>query len=192
MSSCIPPIEFQTPHHSLTRSEARKVLLSELKQWLTGARMFVDVEQLLADSTPVETISESVYAGHFSTGRLYMVLLRLDPTLDGIWAIKDVGMFCYNICVSHLRGIPSHLSDDLHSLILGFIDTDLLPDGRVIETIWNHSPFDPLRDAPPLSESDSNLSPPPPMNIFCSIILSYAIFLFVCFLYQKFIQSTRF
>ena len=152
MSSCIPPIEFQIPHHSLTRSEARNVLLSELKLWLTGARMFVDVEHL------------------FSTGRLYMVLLHLDPNLDGIWAINDVGMFCYNICVSHLRGIPSHLSDDLHSLILGFIDTDLLPDGRVIETIWNHSPFDPLRDAPPLSESDSK-PPPPPMNIFFSIII---------------------
>jgi phage repressor protein C with HTH and peptisase S24 domain len=38
-------------------------------------------------------------------------------------------------------------------LAIGFITKDLLPNGETIMALWNRSPFDALRVAPPLSET---------------------------------------
>jgi len=46
-------------------------------------------------------------------------------------------------------------SDDINHVALGFILTDRLPQGKTIRSFWDHSPFEALRRAPPLTSSTS-------------------------------------
>lgn len=148
----IDPIDFIKPDPSFTRRETRSHILKELKNWLCGIRMTHAVEQLITEDVSIDSIKDDVEAGLFPAGRMFMILRRLDPTLAGIWGYKDAGYLCYSICAAHLTGQKFYMADDIQSLILGFITTDKLPSGKVIESFWDYSPFDPLREAEPLSE----------------------------------------
>jgi hypothetical protein len=46
------------------------------------------------------------------------------------------------------------VNEDIQDLALGFVDVDKLSGGGVIRSLWDNSPFDPLREAPPLSETE--------------------------------------
>jgi len=45
--------------------------------------------------------------------------------------------------------------EDVNHVALGFILTDRLPGGKTIRSFWDHSPFEALRRAPPLTSSTS-------------------------------------
>jgi hypothetical protein len=150
----IDPVDFIKPDPELTQRETRAYILRELKNWLCGIRMIHSVEQLITEDVSIDSVKDDVEAGMFPAGRMYMILRRVDPTLAGVWGYKDIGYLCYSICAAHLTGQKFYMVEDIQTLILGFITTDQLPSGRVIESFWNYSPFDPLREAPPLSEVD--------------------------------------
>jgi hypothetical protein len=153
----INPVDFIKPDPSYTRRETRAYILRELKHWLCGLRMSHAVEHLITEDEPIDSIKDDVAAGMFPAGRMYMILRRLDPTLAGIWGSRDIGYLSYSICAAHLTGQTFHMSEDIQSLILGFITTDQLHSGRVIESFWDYSPFDPLREAPSLSEVEDEV-----------------------------------
>ena len=46
-------------------------------------------------------------------------------------------------------------TSDTAKIAIGFVTTDKLPDGRVIENFWNHSPFDRLRSAETVEDADN-------------------------------------
>jgi hypothetical protein len=49
----------------------------------------------------------------------------------------------------------SQTTEDVNHVALGFILTDRLPGGKTIRSFWDHSPFEALRRAPPLTSSTS-------------------------------------
>jgi len=150
----IDPVDFIKPDPSLTKRETRAYILKELRNWLCGLRMTHAVDQLIKEDVSIDSLREDVEAGNCPAGRMYMLLKRLDPTLAGIWGTKDIGYLCYSICAAYLVDKKIFMAEDIQDLILGFITTDRLSSGKVIESFWDHSPFDPLREAPPLSEED--------------------------------------
>ena len=147
----IEPVDFIKPDTDLTRRETRTYILQELKNWLCGLRMIHAVEQLITEDVSIDSVKDDVEAGMFPAGRMYMILRRLDPTLAGIWGYKDIGYLCYSICAAYLTGQKFYMAEDVQALILGFITTDQLYNGRVIDSYWDYSPFETLREAPPLS-----------------------------------------
>ena len=149
----IDPIDFIKPDPALTQRETRAYILRELKNWLCGLRMMHSVEQLITEDVSIDAIKNDVDAGLFPAGRMYMILRRVDPTLAGIWGYKDIGYLCYSICAAHFTGQNFYMAEDIQKLILGFITTDKLS-GKVIESFWEYSPFDILREAPPLPDED--------------------------------------
>lgn len=150
----IDPVDFIKPDPSFTRRETRAYVLRELKNWLCGFRMIHAVEQLITEDESIDSIKDDVEAGMFPAGRMYMILRRLDPTLAGIWGSKDIGYLSYSICAAHLTGQTFSMAEDIQALILGFITADKLPTGRVIESFWDYSPFETLREAEPLSTEE--------------------------------------
>ena len=46
-------------------------------------------------------------------------------------------------------------TEDINHIALGFIFTDRFPGGKTIRPFWDHSPFEALRRAPPLTSSSS-------------------------------------
>jgi hypothetical protein len=152
----IDPVDFIKPDPSLTKRETRAYILNELRNWLSGLRMMHAVDQLIKEDVSIDSLKEDVDAGNCPAGRMYMLLKRLDPTLAGVWGTKDIGYLSYSICAAHLVDKRIFMAEDIQELVLGFITTDRLSSGKVIESFWDHSPFDPLREAPPLSEEDED------------------------------------
>lgn len=150
----IDPVDFIKPDPSLTKRETRAYILKELRNWLSGLRMMHAVDQLIKEDVSIDSLKEDVEAGNCPAGRMYMLLKRLDPTLAGVWGTKDIGYLSYSICAAHLVDKRIFMAEDIQELVLGFITTDRLSSGKVIESFWDHSPFDPLREAPPLSEEE--------------------------------------
>ena len=146
--------DFIKPDTGMTRSETRRYIVKELEQWLCGPRLASEVEKLMADDVDFTEIVEDVSAGRFPAGRLYMVLRTLDPSVAGVWGAREVGQLCYSICAANLEAGKVTANEDIQNLALGFIDVDRLPGGDVIRSLWNRTPFDPLREAAPLPETE--------------------------------------
>lgn len=146
--------EFIKPDPLGTLTETRNHILTELKQWLCSPRMIAAVDALVAEDVRLDTLIDDISAGMFPAGRMYMILRNLDPSTAGIWVPKDVGNLCYSICAMHLESGTAISNNDIQKLALGFVDVDRLPDGKVIRSFWDQSPFEPLRNAPPLSDPE--------------------------------------
>lgn len=150
----ISPGDFIRPDRGLTRLENRRYILEELKQWLCGTRLHTQVLGLLRDDVSVESIREDVSAGKFPAGRLYTILKVLDPSSAGVWGTREVAQLCFSICSANLESRTHKVNEDIQDLALGFVDVDKLSGGGVIRSLWDSSTFDPLREAPPLPESE--------------------------------------
>ncbi len=150
----ISPGDFIRPDRGLTRLENRRYILEELKQWLCGTRLHTQVLGLLRDDVSVESIREDVSAGKFPAGRLYTILKVLDPSSAGVWGTREVAQLCFSICSANLESRMHKVNEDIQDMALGFVDVDQLSGGGVIRSLWDSSTFDPLREAPPLSETE--------------------------------------
>ena len=150
----ISPGDFIRPDRGLTRLENRRYILEELKQWLCGTRLHTQVLGLLRDDVSVESLRGDVSAGKFPAGRLYTILKVLDPSLAGVWGTREVAQLCFSICSANLESRTHKVNEDIQDLALGFVDVDKLSGGGVIRSLWDSSTFDPLREAPPLSETE--------------------------------------
>jgi hypothetical protein len=66
--------------------------------------------------------------------------------------MRVVGLWATEVCLKHLT-TPLYKRSAAMDLAIGFITKDLLPNGETVIALWNRSPFDVLRQAPPLSET---------------------------------------
>ena len=152
--------EFIIPKHGLTRLENRRYILKELKEWLCGLRLQTQVQELLRKDVTIESIREDVNTGKFPAGRMYTIVKILDPSSTGIWGTREVAQLCYSMCSANLESRTHTINEDIHDLVIGFVDVDKLSDGCVIRSLWDKTPFDPLRMASPLSETESETELP--------------------------------
>jgi hypothetical protein len=150
----IPAGDFIKPDPMLTQIETRRYILEELRRWLCGTNMSDAVESLLADDVRIGSLLDDINAGNYPEARMYWVLRSLDPSMSGLWGLREVSNLCYSICAMHLDSETAISNNEVQKIALGFIDVDRLPCGKVIRSFWNHSPFEHLRTAPPLVEAE--------------------------------------
>jgi hypothetical protein len=158
----ILPGDFIKPDPVMTRVETRRYLLDEFERYMTG-----DIQSraraCFGAHLTMEEIAEEVDGGLWPAGRLY----RLRQALEDAGKLPDepVELQFDHVArwiVSVVRGyvettVP--LNDPLEFEAMGFLTVDLLPGGKTIDSFWDHSPFDALRSAPPLSEAKDDEPP---------------------------------
>ena len=139
--------DFIKPDPAMTRSETRRYILDELTQCLTKrlmARLEHWEEPTMRDSRYLHTTSNPL-------DRLYHVSkMLLEQHIE-----ESVGEVSATILEQYLNCDPldyEKYSYELIKLVLGFVLVDRLPCDRTIYTFWNHSPFQALRNAPPLTD----------------------------------------
>jgi len=137
------------PDHELTLAEKRVYLLEELEQWLTGRICEHALEITLTD----EELAPYLADGSWPAARFRVLMRSLNR--DG----ESVGKWALRMCSDYLQGTESDSSvtETLRAQVLGFVTTDTLPSGGTVESLWDKSSFDPLRDAPPLSVEESEV-----------------------------------
>ena len=148
------PGAFIKPEPGLTKKETQNYVKEELRRWLTG--------DICADATEIAYYeppgSANVEEGKWPAGRLYMLHCLLTEKWDFIPGgstleeMRVVGNWATEVCLKHLT-TPLYKRSAAMDLAIGFITKDLLPNGETVIALWNRSPFDALRQAPPLSET---------------------------------------
>ena len=155
----ILPGDFVKPDPAMTRREARIYLLEETRRWLTGriCDHADEIHEAYTEGIHIDLVS--YLSGDWPAGRLYVLFRLLSRQPDLHPAVRTpeaffyVGQWAANVCDKYLQGTLDD-SDPATRLATGFVTTDCLPCGRPIESLWNHSPFEALRNAPPLTEGD--------------------------------------
>jgi len=154
----ILPGDFIKPDPAMTQRETRQYVLAELQRWLTAERICTHAKEIaVADILGMDLVAH-LAEGTWPAARLYMVLKTLERennvVLPGDYEerFRFVGTWAAGICSDYLEGRPLETPCSAASMALGFVQTDKLPSGVVIESFWNYSPFGALRSAPPLSE----------------------------------------
>ncbi len=140
--------DFIKPDPALTQKETRAYLLAELKRWLTGRMCLHAKEVASAFPDPMDLIQD-LADGTWPAARLYMVvhMLRLE---QGPTTYEDAAEWAVRVCTEYLEGGTP--TSPTAIMAAEFVRNDMLPCGRSIQSFWDHTPFDPLRSAPPLSE----------------------------------------
>ena len=168
----ILPGDFVKPDPSMTQRETRAYLKDELLRWLTGD-ICDHAEEIHTANKESHTIDLVSYlSGAWPAARLYVLFRLLEkrpelqPHIKGPEAFYHVGLWAAHVCTEYLEGDDNEnfQYDPARQLAAGFVTTDEMSCGHTIEQFWNHSPFDALRDAPPLI--DVEFSDPPPYVIF--------------------------
>lgn len=155
----ILPGDFLKPDPAMTRRETRIYILEETRRWLTGriCDHADEIHEAYTEGVHIDLVS--YLSGDWPAGRLY-VLFRLlsrqpdlHPKIRTPEAFFYVGQWAATVCEKYLQGTLS-VSDPATRLATGFVTTDVLQCGRTIESFWDHSPFEALRNAPPLTEDE--------------------------------------
>jgi len=147
---------FIKPDPAMTQRETRAYVLMELERWLTGP-VCAEAKQL---AMLYPSPDEAIGSGSTAALRLFMILwvmernmydydLPMDYNERPAYAARWAFSACEDYLVTGLR-VGVKLVDDA----VGFVAVDLLPCGKTIESFWNYSPFEPLRNAPPLTEAE--------------------------------------
>lgn len=145
--------DFIKPDPALTQQETRTYLLAELKRWLTGRICLHAKEVAAAFPDPMDLIQD-LAEGTWPAARLYMVvhMLRIE---QGETNYEDAAVWALRACTEYLEGrLPI---DPTAIMAAEFVRNDKLPCGRSIQSFWDHTPFDALRSAAPLSEGEEEV-----------------------------------
>lgn len=152
----ILPGDWIKPDPAMTRQETRKYLFAETRQWLTGGRLRAQARDIgIAGLSPME-LTGIVSEGRWPAARLWLIQVAMemggetrlpaDPVERTYW----VGGWATDVCERVLQGYEP--SGSIETLAAGFVTVDRLPCGRTIASWWNWSPFEALRNAPPLPD----------------------------------------
>jgi len=155
----ILPGDFVKPDPALTQRETRVYLLKELHRWLTGriCEHAGDIREVYENGQRVDLVS--YISGSWPAARMYILFRLLESRASSYPWIKEekpfraIGEWATTVCMKYLQG-EIDTSDSTAMLVVGFVAHDTLPCGRTIESFWNHSPFDVLRNAPPLTDEE--------------------------------------
>jgi hypothetical protein len=145
--------DFIKPDPMFTRFETRKYILTELEHCIKR-RLKPDTTETL-DANYLHTMSNP-------RARLYQIGKMLE-TQNRKESAQEVS---FAILASYLGN--KHIDYDTYPLqlvrmVLGFVLTDVLPSGRTIQSFWDHSPFEILRNAPPLPDDSPQEEHPFPI-----------------------------
>jgi len=149
------PGAFIKPEPGLTKKETQNYIKEELRRWLTGD-ICADATEIAYYEPPGSMIARE---GKWPAGRLYMLHCLLTDKWDFIPGgstleeMKVVGNWATEVCFKHMATPLPNIRSVAMDLAIGFITKDLLPNGETVMALWNRSPFDALRVAPPLSET---------------------------------------
>ena len=128
----------------LTQLEVRSHLIVEMKRWFES--MIPEVMRLCEELAEPDVNQNRMYAVlHFLEKSNY-----LDQPVDQ--RIPLVTHICYSVCLNNLMKKALD-SSTIIEMILPFLD-EADASGKTIRGYWDASPFDPLRNAPPLTEVD--------------------------------------
>jgi len=166
----ILPGEFIKPDPTLTRQETRAYLLAELDRYMEGI-ILSDAGLILSEGLQESAVADEVAEGVWPAARLFMLYcgLRLTGKLGPSMTFRDIARWAVSVIRGQLAGEPA--VDPLEIMALGFWTVDrFLPAGRTIGSFWDHSPFEALRNAPPLTEAadedeDEYADMPPLMDL---------------------------
>ena len=157
----ILPGDFIKPDPVLTRVETRRYLLDEFERYMTGP-IQSRARACFGAHLTMEEIAEEVDGGLWPAGRLY----RLRQALEEAGKLPDepvelqfdhVARWIVGVVRGYVEAdVP--LTESLEIEAMGFLTVDLLPADskgkrKTIDSFWDHSPFEALRSAPPLSDA---------------------------------------
>jgi hypothetical protein len=139
------PGDFIKPDPTMTRLETRRYILDELESCLK--------ERVRPDEDS-DSLND-MHLQHLSNPRERM--FHVKELLEELNHAEAPGKVAYEILQKYLNKEP--IDYDVYpvklvQLVMGFLHTDRLPCERTIFSFWNHSPFGPLRNAPPLPDED--------------------------------------
>jgi hypothetical protein len=149
--------DFIKPDPSLSKPERRTHILHELQNWLVNS-MRIQTHAREVEYNCLSNLEDEVTLGLWSAARLCLIAARgnFDRIHDSQEKYHSAATWAYWVCYNYLtEGTPS--ANDQEELALGFVTTDRFADGTTIEDLWNWSPTHPLRNAPPLPDSDADM-----------------------------------
>ena len=161
----ILPMDFIKPDPALFLKEKQRYIVKELDQWLNGGRIISQVRQIAGAGISDTDIALHVAAGEWPAARIYYITKQLygEDALGDEISISKGCLYAYKACLELLQN--ETLADDGHLdakvIAVGLVESDMLSDGNTIKYHWDTSPFEALRNASPLPDTDSlNVSEP--------------------------------
>ncbi len=162
----ILPGDFIKPDPVMTRQETRRYVVAELRRFLTESPIAYHAREIAGTVVEPAEVAPLVAAGRWPAARLYLVLAGLEALPRGVVELpRDyeerfhaAARWAADVCEDYLHGYEAVIP--AARMAVGFVTDDLLPDGSTtIESFWNHSPFEALRNAPPLPDDDTPAEP---------------------------------
>jgi hypothetical protein len=153
--------DFVKPDPVMTRQETRRYVVAELRRWLTESAIASHAREIAGTVVEPADVAPLVAAGRWPAARLYLVLAGLEALPRGVVELpRDyeerfhaAARWAADVCEDYLHGYEAVIP--AARMAVGFVTDDLLPDGSTtIASFWNHSPFEALRNAPPLPDDD--------------------------------------
>jgi hypothetical protein len=158
--------DFVKPDPAMTRQETRRYVVAELRRFLTESSIAYHAREIAGTVVEPAEVAPLVAAGRWPAARLYLVLAGLEALPRGVVELpRDyeerfhaAARWAADVCEDYLHGYEAVIP--AARMAVGFVTDDLLPDGSTtIESFWNHSPFEALRNAPPLPDDDPPAEP---------------------------------
>lgn len=149
--------DFIKPDPAATRSETRRYLLDEMERWLgEGSRIREHALEIAAAGLTVADVDDEVQRGVWPAARLFVLLTALQTLLHK--AFPKEGRPIDHVARWVMRTIRRCVEEGeeegpLEAAAMDFWRTDLLGDAT-IDSFWDASPFDALREAPVLTDVD--------------------------------------
>lgn len=162
----ILPGDFIKPDPAMTRLETRRYLVAEMRRWLTESPIVYHAREIAGTVVEPAEVAPLVAAGRWPAARLYLVLASLEALPRGIVELpKDyeerfhaAARWAADVCEDYLHGYEAVIP--AARMAVGFVTDDRLPGDQTIASYWNYSPFERLRNAPPLPEDDPPAAAP--------------------------------
>lgn len=144
------PICFRMPTAVLTRPEMRRHVLAEMVLWLTGP--------VLSAARAAEDEGGPVEGGPVGQLILIMEALRIkDASVvpeDRGAALAYAATQTVETCQRFLLDEEVHPADEPEDLMMDFVDEITVDGKQTLQDLWDHSPFEALRTAPPLTDEE--------------------------------------
>jgi hypothetical protein len=133
----------------------RKHVLAELSVWLNGP--VLSAAQAAAKAT-AEAAAEDEEGG--AVGQLIQIadaLKSKDATAyDRSVALVGAATLTAETVQRFLLDLEAKPVDEAEDLMMGFVDEITVDGEQTLQDLWNYSPFEALREAPPLTEEDED------------------------------------
>jgi hypothetical protein len=150
LSEASEPICFRLPAAVVTRSEMRKHVLAEVILWLTGP--------VLSAAQAVEVEDEEEEGG--AVGQLLQIAAALKnkdaasvPTERSV-ALAAAAAVTAETIQRFLLDSEAKPVDEVEDLMMDYVDEITVDGEQTLHDLWNYSPFEALREAPPLTDEE--------------------------------------